>query len=172
VRKVVEILISSRDLNSHSPLMHHVLGFAMVVLVRLSNMVEARDEACQLLHDLVGERKVSQFDQDRFLLMDGYDIIAKRLLDYNRGRRLGDMSLHPNHHRESESHYNDSNGIGRLAHLADLAVGEGADGQYSDRQTHKIKSEALRDIGGEEGLHGIVKRQGYLSALQTLLQNS
>ena len=170
-KKVVDLL-QARVFNSNTPLLHHVIGFATVVLVRLTAMNDTRDEAHRLLHDLIGERKASQFDSDKSALVDGYDIIATKFTtDHYPARRHSEMSIHPHHRRESESHYNDSNGIGRLAHLAELAVGEGSDREYTERQFHKPKSEAWRNIGGEEGLDGLVKRQGYLSALQTLLQS-
>jgi hypothetical protein len=170
-KKVVDLL-QARVFNSNTPLLHHVIGFATVVLVRLTAMNDTRDEAHRLLHDLIGERKASQFDSDKSALVDGYDIIAAKFTtDHYSARRHSEMSIHPHHRRESESHYNDSNGIGRLAHLAELAVGEGSDREYTERQFHKPKSEAWRNIGGEEGLDGLVKRQGYLSALQTLLQS-
>jgi hypothetical protein len=102
-------------------------------------------------------------------LVEGYDIIAKKFLDQN-NRRHSEAHGHPHARRESESHYNDSNGIGRLAHLAELAVSEGSDREYSERQFHK-KSDAWRNIGGDEGLDKLLKRQGYLPALQTLLQS-
>jgi hypothetical protein len=54
--------------------------------------------------------------------------------------------------------------------LAELAVSEGSDREYSERQFHK-KSDAWRNIGGDEGLDKLLKRQGYLPALQTLLQS-
>ena len=171
-RKVVDIL-QSCNFNPNTPLIHHVIGFVTVVLVRLTSAVDTRDEAYRMLHDLIGERKSTQFEQDRSILAEGYDIITKRLLDYNHGRRVNEMAVHPHHRRESESRYSDSNGIGRLAHLADLAVGEGSDGQYPERQQyHRVKSELWRNIGGEDGLDGLVKRHGYLSVLQTLLQNA
>jgi hypothetical protein len=166
-------LLQARVLNSNTPLIHHVIGFATVVLVRLTAMNDTRDEAHRMLRDLIEERKAPQFDSDKSALVDGYDIIAKKFTtDPYTARRHSEMSLHPHRdRRESESQYNDSNGIGRLAHLAELAVGEGSDREYTERQFHKPKSEAWRNIGGEEGLDGLVKKQGYLSALQTLLQS-
>jgi hypothetical protein len=168
-RKIVDFL-QSRNFNPNTPLIHHVIGFATVVLVRLTDMIDTRDEAHRMLHDLIGERKSPQFDQERSSLVEGYDIITKKFMDYNNGRRPSEMGMHSHHRRESESHYNDSNGIGRLAHLAELAVGEGSERDYSERQYHKPKSEIWPSLGGDEGLDGLVKRQGYLSALQTLLQ--
>jgi hypothetical protein len=134
-------------------------------------MVDTRDEAYKLLSNLVGDRKTSQYDPDKSVLAEGYEIITKRFIDHGNARRQSELPNHPHYRRESESHYNDSNGIGRLAHLAELAVGEGSEREHSERQFHKIKSEAWRNIGGEEGLDGLVKRQGYLFALQTLLQS-
>lgn len=134
-------------------------------------MIDTRDEAYKMLHDLLVDRKSLQFDSDKSILVEGYEIITKKFLDHSIPRRHSEMSIHPHHRRESESHYNDSNGIGRLAHLAELAVGEGSERDYPERQYHKPKSEAWRIIGGEEGLDGLVKRHGYLSALQTLLQS-
>lgn len=169
-KKVVDLL-RSRNLNANIPLIHHIIGFATVVLVRLTSMVDTRDEAHRMLHDLIGERKTNQFEQDKSVLAEGYDVITKKFVDHAHLRRPSDVSIHPHHRRESEPHYNDSNGIGRLAHLAELAVGEGTEREYSDRQFIKPKSEVWRNVGGEEGLDGLVKRQGYLSALQTLLSS-
>ena len=149
--------------------MHHIIGFAMVMLVRLSTMIDTRDEAYKMLHDLIGDRKLSQLESSKNVLAEGYDAIAKRFVDHAYTRRQSELPVHSVHRRESESHYNDSNGIGRLAHLAELAVGEGSEREHPERQFLKPKSEALRNIGGEQGLDGIAKRQGYLSALQILL---
>ena len=169
-KKVVDLL-QLRNCNATTPLIHHVIGFATVVLVRLTTMIDTRDEAYKMLHDFIGDRKSSQFDINRSALVEGYDIITKKFVDHSHPRRHSELPIHPHHRRESESHYNDSNGIGRLAHLADLAVGEGSEREHTERQYHKPKSEAWRNIGGEEGLDGLVKRQGYLFALQTLLQS-
>jgi hypothetical protein len=163
-------LLQSRKFNGTMPLIHHVIGFMIVVLVRLTTMNDTRDEAYTMLRDFIGDRKPSHHDLDKPTLVEGYDIITKKFVDHSHPRRHSELSIHPHHRRESESHYNDSNGIGRLAHLADLAVGEGSEPEYSDRQHHKPKSDAWQSIGGEEGLDGLVKRQGYLFALQTLLQ--
>lgn len=169
-KKVVDLL-HARNFNPNTPFIHHIIGFATVVLVRLTSIVDTRDEAHKILHDLIAERKSSQFDPERNLAVEGYDIIAKKFLDHNHTRRHSEAQhIHSNVRRESESHYNDSNGIGRLAHLADLAVGEGSDREFSERQYHK-KSDVWRSIGGDEGLDSLVKRQGYLSALQILLQS-
>jgi hypothetical protein len=111
------------------------------------------DEAQKMLSDLIGQRKTAPFDPERSLLVDGYEVIARKFLD-TRGR-------------ESEGHYGE-NGIGRLAHLAELAVGEGTEREYSTRAG---KSDAWRSIGGQEGLDSLVRQQGYLSALQILLQS-
>jgi hypothetical protein len=135
-------------------------------------MIETRDEAHRILRDFIGNRRSSQSHPDKSALAEGYEVITKKFVEQNLNlRRHSEISIQPHHRRESESHYNDSNGIGRLAHLADLAVGEGSEREYSERQYHKPKSEAWRIIGGEEGLDRLVKRQGYLSALQTLLQS-
>ena len=172
VTKKIVNLLQSRTFNSSAPLLHHVIGFATVVLVRLTTMHDTRDEAHRLLYDLIGERKASQFDSDKSALVHGYNIITEKFTtDHYNARRHSEMSIHPHHRRESESHYNDSNGIGRLAHLAELAVGEGSDRETTETPFYKLKSEAWRNIGGEVGLDGLVKRQGYLSALQTLLQS-
>jgi hypothetical protein len=164
-KKVVDLL-QSRMFNTNTPLMHHIVGFTTVILLRLTTMTDTRDEAYKLLHGFFGDRKSSQFNQDKHILIEGYELMAKKFIDYSSVRTHSEISVHSQHRRESESHYNDSNGIGRLAHLADLAVGES-----SERQYPKLKSEAWRSIGGEEGLDGLVKRQGYLFALQTLLQS-
>jgi hypothetical protein len=156
-------LLHSRKFDPRTPLIHHVIGSAVVQLVGLSNSPETREEANKMLHDLIGDRK--PFDFDRPTLAEGYDVITKKFLDHGEGRRHSESI--PHHRRHSESHYNDSNGIGRLAHLAELAVGEGAERDY---QSHKHRSDAWRNIGGEEGLEGLIKRHGYLSALQALLQ--
>ena len=162
-KRVVDHLQLSRIINSNSPVVHHIVGFLTVVLVRLSSVSDTRDEAHKLLLDLVADRKQSQFDPDRAgLLVEGYEIIVKKFIDHSNGRRHNDLA----YRRESDAQYNDSNGIGGLAHLAELA-----DREYSERQYHQIKSEAWRNIGGEEGLDTMVKRQGYLYALQTLLQS-
>lgn len=168
-KKVVDLL-QSQIVDANTPLIHHIIGFTTVVLVRLTALIDTRDEAYKMLHDFVGDRKASQFDSDKSALVEGYDIITKKYVDHTHPRRHSELSTHPHHRRESESHYNDSNGIGRLAHLADLAVGEGSEKEYPERQYPKPKSDAWRNIGGEEGLDGLVKRQGYLFALQTLLQ--
>ena len=168
-KRVVDLL-KLRKFNAYTPLIHHIIGFTIVVLVRLTTMNDTREEANKMLHSFIGDRKSSQLDPDKSALVEGYDIITK-FVDYSHPRRHSELSIHPQHRRESESHYNDSNGIGRLAHLADLAVGEGSEREYPERQYHKPKSEALRNIGGEEGLDALVKRQGYLFALQTLLQS-
>ena len=169
-KKVVDLL-QSRMVDTNTPLIHHIIGFTTVILLRLTTMKDTRDEAYKMLHGFFGERKPSQFEQDKHILIEGYELIAKKFIDYNSIRTHSDISGHPQHRRESESHYNDSNGNGRLAHLADLAVGEGSEREYSERQYPKLKSEAWRNIGGEEGLDGLVKRQGYLFALQALLQS-
>lgn len=166
-KKVVDLL-QLPNLNSNTPLLHHIIGFVTVVLVRLTSAVDTRDEAHKLLQDLIGEKKTTQFDSDKSSLVQGYDIITKKFADHNNFRRHSEMSIHPLLRRESESHYNDSNGIGRLAHLAELAVGEGTE---RERLFPKPKPEAWRSVGGEEGLDGLVKRQGYLSALQRLLSS-
>jgi len=163
-KKVIDIL-QARNLNSNTPLIHHIIGFCTVVLVRLTDMADVKEEAHKMLHDFLGDRKSSQFESDRSTLVEGYEVIARKFLD--NGRRQSEAH---HHRRESESHY-DNNGIGRLAHLAELAVGEGSENQYSDRSYQRGKCEAWRSIGGEEGLDGMVKRYGYLSALQTLLQS-
>ena len=36
---------------ANSPLIHHVIGFATVVLVRLTAPIDTRDEAYKMLHD-------------------------------------------------------------------------------------------------------------------------
>ena len=169
-KKVVDLL-QLRSFNANTPLIHHIIGFTTVVLVRLTTMIDTRDYAYKMLRDFIGDRKSSQFDPAKPTLVEGYDIITKKFVDHNHLRRHSELSIHPHHRRESESHYNDSNGIGRLAHLAELAVGEGSEREYSEQQYHKPKSEAWRNIGGEEGLDGLVKRQGYLFALQALLQS-
>jgi len=162
-KRVADHLQLSRVINSNSPLIHHIVGFLTVVLVRLSSVSDARDEAHKLLLDLVADRKQSQFDPDRAgFLVEGYEIIVKKFIDHSNVRRHNDLT----YRRESDTQYNDSNGIGGLAHLAELA-----DREYSERQYHQVKSEAWRNIGGEEGLDTMVKRQGYLYALQTLLQS-
>lgn len=169
--KVVDLL-QSRPFNINTPLIHHIIGFTTIVLIRLTTMSETRDEALKILRDFIGDRKSSQSDPDKSTLAEGYEVITSKFVDQNiTFRRHSEVPIQPHHRRESESHYNDSNGIGRLAHLADLAVGEGSEREYSERQYHKPKSEAWRIIGGEEGLDGLVKRQGYLSALQILLQS-
>ncbi len=157
-------ILQTRNFNPNTPLIHHVIGFCTVILVRLTNMSETREEAHRVLHDFLRDRKSSQFEPERSNIVEGYEVIAKKFLD--NGRRQSEA-----HHtrRESESHY-DNNGIGRLAHLAELAVGEGSENQYTDRVSHRRKYDVWRNIGGEEGLDGLVKRFGYLSALQTLLQ--
>jgi hypothetical protein len=166
-KKVVDLL-QSRKFNPNTPWIHHIIGFTTVVLVRLTNLIETRDEARRMLHDLIGDRKSSQFDTERTHLIEGYDVIAKKFLDHHTGRRHSELPPSSLHRRDSESHYNDSHGIGRLAHLAELAVGEGSEREFADRFI-KPKPEAWRSVGGEEGLDGLVKRYGYLSALQTLL---
>lgn len=163
-KKVVDIL-QTRNFNPVTPLIHHIIGFATVVLVRLTNMAEVKEEAQKLLFDFLRDRKSSQFDSDKSNLVEGYEVIAKKFLDNARRH----SEVHHNR-RESESHY-DNNGIGRLAHLAELAVGEGSENQYAERSYHRGNYEAWRSIGGEQGLDGMVKRNGYLSALQTLLQS-
>jgi hypothetical protein len=168
VKKVVDLLLS-RKFNPYTPLIHHIIGFTTVILVRLANLVDTREEARRMLHDLLGDRKSSQFDPERNLLLDGYDVIAKKFLEHP-GRRHSELPPSSLHRRDSESHYNDSNGHGRLAHLAELAVGEGSEREFGDRYI-KPKLEAWRNIGGEEGLDGLVKRHGYLSALQNLLSH-
>jgi len=162
IKKVVDLL-QARKFDSHSPLIHHIIGSAIVQLVKLSNIPDTRDEANKMLHDLIGDRK--QFEFDRPKLVEGYDVISKKFLDQGDSRRHSESIAH--HRRHSESHYNDSNGIGRLAHLAELAVGEGSE---RDFQPQKSRLDAWRSIGGDEGLDGLVKRHGYLSALQALLQ--
>jgi hypothetical protein len=128
-------------------------------------MSDVREEAQKVLHEFLQNRKSSQFESDRSNLVEGYEVIARKFLD--NGRRQSEV-----HHnrRESESHY-DNNGIGRLAHLAELAVGEGSENQYSDRPYHRGNYEVWRKIGGEQGLDGMVRQNGYLTALQTLLQS-
>lgn len=165
-KKVVELLLS-RLFNINTPLIHHVIGFVTIVLVRLTKMADTRDEAYKMLHDLTGDRKHSQFDPDKSVLVEGYDIITKKFVEHNSARRHSELPIPPQHRRESESNFNE-NGIGRLAHLAELAVGEGSEREYTDRQYQKPKSEGWRIIGGEEELDSLVKKQGYLSALQTL----
>ena len=164
--KKVTDLLQSRKFNPQTPLIQHILGSVVVQLVRLSNVSDTREEANKMLHDLIGDRNSSQFDFERRTLVEGYDVITKKFLDQGEVRRHGE-TMHAHIRRHSESHYNDSNGIGRLAHLADLAVGEGSDRDY---QPHKHRSDAWRSIGGGEGLDGLLKRHGYLSALQALLQ--
>lgn len=157
-------ILQKRNFSPNTPLIHHVIGFCTVILVRLTNISETREEAHRVLYEFLRDRKSSQFEPERSNIVEGYEVIAKKFLDS--GRRQSEV-----HHarRESESHY-DNNGIGRLAHLAELAVGEGSENQYADRSHHRRKSEVWRSIGGEEGLDGLMKRYGYLSALQTLLQ--
>jgi hypothetical protein len=162
IKKVVDLL-QTRKFNSQIPLIQHAIGSTIVQLVRLSDIPDTRDEANRMLHDLIGDRK--QFDFDRPKLVEGYDVISKKFLDQGDAHRQPDSIAHQRRH--SETHYNDSNGIGRLAHLAELAVGEGVD---RDFQPQKSRLDAWRSIGGEEGLDGLVKRHGYLSALQALLQ--
>ena len=118
-----------------------------------------------MLQDLIIEKKAAQFDLERPMLVEGYDMITKKFLDFGPPAQRQSEFIH-GHRRESEGHYSDSNGIGRLAHLADLAVGDGV-----EREHHHRRPDIWRSIGGEEGLDNIVKRQGYLSALQTLLQS-
>ena len=164
-KKVVDIL-QSRNFNPNTPLIHHIIGFCTVVLVRLTNISDVREEAQKVLHEFLRNRKSSQFEaSDRSNLVEGYEVIARKFLD--NGRRQSEV-----HHnrRESESHY-DNNGIGRLAHLAELAVGEGSENQYPDRPYHRGNYEVWRKIGGEQGLDGMVRQDGYLTALQTLLQS-
>jgi hypothetical protein len=165
-KKVVDLL-HSRLFNVNTPLIHHVIGFVTVVLIRLTNIIDTRDEAHKMLHDLVGDRKPSQFEPDKSVLVEGYDIITKKFVEHNSARRHSELPIPPQRRRESEPNFGE-NGIGRLAHLAELAVGEGSEREYTERQYQKPKSEAWRNIGGEEGLDSLVKRQGYLLALQTL----
>jgi hypothetical protein len=163
-RKVVD-LVQSRSFNSSTPLMHHVVGFATVILVRLTTLVDTRDEAYKMLNDFLPDRKSLPYDSDK-TVTEGYEVIARKFLEH---ARQSEASSH--HRRESESHYHDQNGAGRLAHLADLAVGEGDSGYQQDRGYSKAKSDLWRHVGGEEGLDGLVKRQGYLSALHSLFQS-
>ena len=94
------------------------------------------------------------YDSDKASVTEEYEVIVRKFLDPTR------QSEPISHHgRESELHYHDWNGAG---HLADLAAGEGG---YD-----KGKSELWKRVGGEEGLDGLVKRHGYLSALHSLLQ--
>ena len=165
-KKVVELLLS-RLFNINTPLIHHVIGFVIIVLVRLTTMADTRDEAYKMLHDLTGDRKHSQFDPDKSVLVEGYDIITKKFVEYNSLEDIANYQSLPTTD-ENRNPISTINGIGRLAHLADLAVGEGSEREYTDRQYQKPKSEGWRIIGGEEGLDSLVKKQGYLSALQTL----
>ena len=161
-KKVVDLLLT-RGFPPNTPLLHHIIAFATVVLVRLTSIVDTSDEAHRILYDLVVDRKSSQFDPERKALVEGFDVIAKKFLDHSNARRHSEAHIHPHGRRESE-HYNG------LAHLAELAVGD-SDREYSERQLHKKSDRTWQILGGDEGLDSLVKRQGYLSALQTLLQN-
>jgi hypothetical protein len=153
-----------RKFNYHTPLLHHITGSLIVQLVRLTSIPEASEEAQKMLQDVVGDQK-TQLDMERPSLVEGYDVITNKFLDIGQRRQVDIHQMR----RESDSHhYNDSNGIGRLAHLAELAVGEGTEREYASRVG---MSDALRNIGGEEGLDNLVRRQGYLYALQILLQS-
>jgi hypothetical protein len=166
-KRVVDIL-QSRSLNSSTPLLHHIIGFSTVILVRLTTVLDTRDEAYRMLTDLLPDRKTMPYDSDKSTVSEGYEVIARKVLDH---ARQSDVGSH--HRRESDSsHYHDSNGAGRLAHLADLAVGEGDSGPQQDRGGYgKGKPDVWRHVGGEEGLDGLVKRQGYLIALHSLFQS-
>jgi len=119
-----------------------------------------------MLADFLPDPKSLPYDSDKSSVTEAYEVIARKFLDHAR-----QSELVSHHRRESESHYHDSNGAGRLAHLADLAVGEGETGYQQDRGYPKGKSELWKHVGGEEGLDGLVKRHGYLSALHSLFQS-
>lgn len=161
-KKVVDLL-QSRSFSSSTPLLHHIVGFSTVVLIRLTTMNDTRDEAYRMLADFLPERKGMPYDSDKPSATECYEAIVRKF--------LGQSDIVSHHRRESESHYHDSNGAGRLAHLADLAVGEGESGYQPNRGYGKGKSSELwAHVGGEEGLDGLVKQQGYLPALQALFQ--
>jgi len=164
-KKVIDLL-QSRSFNSSTPLLHHVVGFSTVILVRLTTMIDTREEAYKMLADFLPDPKSLPYDSDKSSVTEAYEVIARKFLDHAR-----QSELVSHHRRESESHYHDSNGAGRLAHLADLAVGEGETGYQQDRGYPKGKSELWKHVGGEEGLDGLVKRHGYLSALHSLFQS-
>ena len=165
--KKVTDLLQSRSFNSSTPLLHHVVGFCTVILVRLTTMIDTRDEAYKMLADFLPDRKSLPYDSDKSSVTEAYEVIARKFLDH-----AGQSEFVSHHRRESDSHYHDSNGAGRLAHLADLAVGEGDTGYQQDRGRHaKGKSELWKHVGGEEGLDGLLKRHGYLAALHSLFQS-
>ena len=153
--------------NSPSPLTHHFVALAVLVLGQLADVKETRENALRGLHDLA-----DALEKGRILAPAtrgegpaGWDsVIMERI-----SRRLQQAQ----HSQQQQLGPSDATAIDRggLQHLADLAVGESegqgagqtaaANGEKSGQEKEKSAGE-----GGAEGVNwAVLMRSGYLNSL-------
>ena len=159
--------ILNSKINPPSPLTHHFVALAVLVLVQLAGVKETRENALRGLHDLA-----DALEKGRILAPAtrgdgpaGWDsVIMERI-----SKRLQQAQ----HAQQQQSGPSDATAIDRggLQHLADLAVGESegqgagqtaaANGEKSGQEKEKSAGE-----GGAEGVNwAVLMRSGYLNGL-------